>query len=193
MVENSDDLSKFIESQSADEKQAIEALFPLLYDELHRLAEACIRNERSDHTLQATGLIHEAWMRMVPSSKNEDSPSRELSRQHFMARAAVVMRHILVNQAKAKNRLKRGGGTHQLAVSEIAAEFDGRAIDLVALNEELEVLHKHDPRQHRIVEMRFFGGLNIAECASVLGISERSAYLDWAHARAWLRSRFEVP
>jgi len=167
-----------------------DALFPSLYDELRRLAAQVVRGERRGHTLQTTALVNEAWLKLNPIV----SPQSEvagLSREHFMARAAVVMRRILINHAKSKKRLKRGGNAHQFSIAEVSVEFHDRAIDLVALDDELQKLEQHDPRQFQIVQMRFFGGLTVEECAEVLGISVRSAFLDWAHARAWLRSRLE--
>jgi RNA polymerase sigma-70 factor, ECF subfamily len=174
-----------IELQNSDE------LFLALYDELHRLAARFIQNERPNHTLQTTALVHEAWLKLKSSvSAQPDSPPG-LSREHFMAKAAMVMRRILINHAKSAKRIKRGGGASQFSIGEVAVEFNDRAIDLVALDDELHKLEQLDPRQFRIVEMRFFGGLTVEECAGVLGISVRSAYLDWAHARAWLRARLE--
>lgn len=196
MAEKVDHFSESSEPAESDSRVdkingSVDALFPLLYDELHQLAANFLRTERAGHTLQTTALIHEVWLKLVPHSKESREAPIELSREHFMARAAVVMRHVLVNHAKAKRRLKRGGSETHVAISEIAAQFDDRAVDLVALNEEMEKLAKLDPRQHQIVEMRFFGGMTVDQCAAVLGISSRSAYLDWAHARAWLRSKFE--
>lgn len=174
-----------INLQNADE------LFLSLYDELHRLAARFIQDERPNHTLQTTALVHEAWLKLNSSASSQPDSLPALSREHFMAKAAVVMRRILINHAKSRNRIKRGGGARQFCVAEVAVEFNDRAIDLVALDDELQKLEQLDPRQFRIVEMRFFGGLTVEECAGILGISVRSAYLDWAHARAWLRSRLE--
>jgi RNA polymerase sigma-70 factor, ECF subfamily len=175
-----------VEIQGADE------LFLALYNELRRLASRIIQNERPNHTLQTTALVHEAWLKLNASLSSRSNSVSALSREHFMARAAVVMRRILINHAKSKKRLKRGGGAGQYSVEEVAVEFNDRAIDLLALDDELKKLEQLDPRQFRIVEMRFFGGLSVEECAKILAISVRSAYLDWAHARAWLRSRLET-
>ena len=163
-------------------------LFPLLYEELHQLAQRHMQRERGGHTLQATALVHEAWLSLMAANQQ---PTKYQTREHFMALASVAMRHILINRAKAKNADKRGGGWNQIQLDEVVEEFEGRSIDLLALNEALERLRAFDERQSRLVEMRFFGGMTMEQCATVLEISERAAYQEWAHARAWLRLQLQ--
>jgi RNA polymerase sigma factor (TIGR02999 family) len=167
---------------------AAERLFPIVYDELHRIASAYMRRERPEHTLQATALVHEAFLRLAGSPK--DSGQYE-SRRHFVATAAVAMRRILVNHAKAKAAEKRGGGQLMLGIDDIAAEFSRRSIDLMALEEALDRLAALDARQARLVELRFFGGMTFEDCAQTLGISVRTVHSEWTHARAWLRDQIE--
>jgi RNA polymerase sigma factor (TIGR02999 family) len=163
---------------------AAERLFPLVYDELHRIASAYMRRERPDHTLQATALVHEAFVRLAGGTSFE-------SHRHFVAAAAIAMRRILINHAKAKATDKRGGGEHVLALDEITAEFSRRSVDLIALEEALQRLAVLDARQARLVELRFFGGMTFEECARTLDMSVRMVHYEWAHARAWLRAQIE--
>jgi RNA polymerase sigma factor (TIGR02999 family) len=182
------DVNALLSAMAQGDCAAADRLFPIVYEELHRIASAYMRRERPEHTLQATALVHEAFLRLAGSP--EDAGHYE-SRRHFVATAAVAMRRILVNHAKAKGAEKRGGGQAVLALDEIAAEFSRRSIDLIALEEALERLAALDARQARIVEMRFFGGMTFEDCAQVLGISVRSVHYEWTHARAWLRSQIE--
>lgn len=165
---------------------AAERLFPLVYHELHRIAAAYMNRERPEHTLQATALVHEAFLRLV--GKAHDETTYE-SQRHFIATAAVAMRRILINHAKAKAAQKRGGGQGEVALEGIAAEFSRRSIDLIALEEALERLASLDARQARLVELRFFGGMTFEDCAKTLGMSLRMVHYEWAHARAWLRDQ----
>lgn len=167
---------------------AAERLFPLVYEELHRIASAYMRRERPDHTLQATALVHEAFLRLT-GSPQDAAPFDSL--RHFVATAAVAMRRILVNHAKAKGAEKRGGGQALLALDDIAAEFSRRSIDLIALEEALERLAVLDARQARLVELRFFGGMTFEDCAKTLDLSVRMVHYEWTHARAWLRDQIE--
>ncbi len=169
----------------SDELASLDELFPLLYEELHRLAERHMRLERDHHTLQTTALLHEAWISLA-SSPHENAASL-FSREHFMARASVVMRHILINHAKSRGAEKRGGSWQRVQLEEVAKDFEENSIDLLALDEALQRLKGLDELQSKLVEMRFFGGMNMEQCACVLGISERTAYQEWSYARAWLR------
>ena len=167
--------------------EAAERLFPVVYDELHRIASAFMRQERKDHTLQPTALVHEAYLRLV--GKNVATPYE--NRGHFLATAAVAMRRILINHAKAKATQKRDPGQGLRAIDGAFAAFEERAIDLLALDEALVRLAELDAIQARLVEFRFFGGMSVEECAEILGVSQRTLHYEWAHARAWLRSQLE--
>jgi len=156
-----------------------ETMLPLVYDELRRLADHYLRSERGGHTLQATALVHEAWLKLQDSGWQ--------NRAHFMGVAAMAMRRVLVNHARSHRRLKRGGGKPQLVLEETMAVFNDRAIDLVALDDALNRLAEIDAEQARIVELRFFAGLTVEETARLLDTSVRTVHRDWAMARAWLR------
>jgi RNA polymerase sigma-70 factor, ECF subfamily len=156
-------------------------LIPLVYDELHRLAHRHMRQERPDHTLQATALVHEAYVRLV------NQPQRTWqNRAHFIAVAAQVMRRILVDYARARRTSKRGSAPQRVPLEEPLLFTEEQSDDLVSLDEALERLAKFDARQSRVVELRFFGGLTTDETAEVLGISSTTVKRDWAVARAWL-------
>ena len=161
---------------------AAERLMPLVYDELRRLARQYLQRERSDHTLQATGLVHEAYLRLV-----DQSSMSWQNRAHFFAVAAQVMRRILVDHARAHRAEKRGGEREKIAFDEALAPSDEKAVDLIALDDALHDLGQFDPRQSRIVELRFFGGLTNEEIGEVLEISPRTIKREWRLAKAWLR------
>ncbi len=188
MDPDSPDVPALLSAMAQGDGAAAERLFPVVYEELHRIASAYMRGERPDHTLQATALVHEAFLRLAGSP--QDAAQYE-SRRHFVATAAVAMRRILVNHAKAKAAEKRGGAQAVLALDDIAAEFSRRSIDLIALEEALERLAALDARQARLVELRFFGGMTFEDCATTLGLSVRMVHYEWTHARAWLRDQIE--
>lgn len=167
---------------------AADSLFPIVYTELHRIAASYMKRERPGHTLQATALVHEAFLRLVGSGSQS---ARFENTRHFVASASIAMRRILVNHAKARSTEKRGGGVAVLALDDVAAEFDQRSLSLPALDEALTQLAQLDPRQARLVELRFFGGMSMEDCAQTLGTSLRTAHTEWAHARAWLRGKLE--
>ena len=156
-------------------------LVPLVYQHLHRLAAHYMRRERPNHTLQATALLNEAYIRLVSQEKTEWQ-----DRAHFFAVAAGLMREILVDYARKQNAGKRGGLMEKLPVDEILNFSPGKSRQLEDLDNALRSLEKFDPQQGRIVELRFFGGLTVEETAEVLGISERTVKRDWSLARAWL-------
>jgi RNA polymerase sigma factor (TIGR02999 family) len=164
------------------DKSALDKLTPLVYEELRRLARHYMRGERVGHTLQATGLVNEAYIRLVDL--------REMAWQnkaHFFAVAATLMRRILVDHARSRNYAKRGGSRQRLSLGK-ADQFEKQPdVDLVALDDALMTLEGMNAQQSRIVELRFFGGLTIEETAEVLGISHATVERDWAVARAWLR------
>jgi RNA polymerase sigma-70 factor, ECF subfamily len=167
---------------SGGDREALEKLLPLVYDELHRQAANYMRRERADHTLQTTALINEAYLRLVDQ--------REVnweSRRHFFAIASQSMRRILVDYAKAKSREKRGGGGFRITLDEAALGVtEAKSIDLIALDEALDRLYIKDKQQARVVELRYFSGLNLEKTAEVLKISRTTAARDWAMAKAWL-------
>ena len=174
------DVTRLLQSWSGGDKKALGELVPFVYRELRGLAAAYIRRERRDHTLQPTALVHEAYLRLVDQTQVQ-SPSRA----QFFAIAANLMRQILVNHAKHHRAAKRGGG-NKVALEEGAAVVQQRGVDFVALDEALDKLAQLDPRQSRIVELRFFGGLTEDEIAEVLGVSAITVKRDWRIARAFL-------
>jgi RNA polymerase sigma factor (TIGR02999 family) len=174
------DVTRLLQSWSGGDKEALGELLPQVYRELRGLAAAYLRRERRDHTLQPTALVHEAYLRLVDQTQVE-SPSRA----QFFAIAANLMRQILVNHARDHRAAKRGGG-NKVTLEEGAAVVQQRGVDLIALDETLDKLAQLDPRQSRIVELRFFGGLTEDEIAEVLGVSAITVKRDWRIARAWL-------
>jgi RNA polymerase sigma factor (TIGR02999 family) len=174
------DVTRLLQSWSDGDKGALGELVPLVYRELRSLAAAYIRRERRDHTLQPTSLVHEAYLRLVDQTRVA-SPSRS----QFFAIAANLMRQILVNHAKHRGAAKRGGG-NKVALEEGSAAVQQRGVDLIALDVALDKLARLDPRQGRIVELRFFGGLTEDEIAEVLGVSAITVKRDWRIARAEL-------
>jgi RNA polymerase sigma factor (TIGR02999 family) len=162
------------------DQESLNVLLPLVYGELRRLAQHHLRGERSDHTLQSTALVHEAYLRLV-----KPGSWRFESRSHFFALASQLMREILVDHARIRSAAKRDGGS-RLTLDE-AAELSGpKGVDLLALDDALNQLSRMSPRQGRIVELRFFGGLSIEETAEFLRISSATVEREWAVARAWL-------
>ena len=154
---------------------------PLVYAELRRLASAYLRRERPDHTLQSTALVHEAFLKLVNQREVEWR-----SRAHFYGIAAQMIRRILVDYARSHHAEKRGAGAVKLSLDEALAVPESTELDLVGLNEALEQLAKMDPRQNRIVELRFFAGLSIEETAEVMQLSPATIKREWNSARAWL-------
>lgn len=163
------------------DKEALEQLTPLVYGELRRLAGRYLRKERPDHTLQATALVHEAYIRLI-DQKNV----RWQNRAHFFGVAAQMIRRILVDHARSRHAAKRGAMAPKLSLDEAIALPDKKEFDLVALDDALNSLAKIDPQQARIVELRFFTGLTVEETAEVLDISPATVKRDWVTAKAWL-------
>lgn len=170
---------------SGGNRSAPEQLLPLVYDELRKLAHGYLQNERADHSLQATALVHEAYIRLV----DWQTVSWQ-NRAHFFAVAAGVMRKILVDHARAKQAQKRDGG-QKLELGEAVGLAAEREIDLIALDEALKNLAEFDDVQARLVEMRFFGGLTIEETAHTLGVSPATVKREWTMAKAWLYQRIK--
>jgi RNA polymerase sigma factor (TIGR02999 family) len=175
------DVTQVLRELSAGDDAAPAKLLPLVYDELRKLAQAYLRDERSDHTLQATALVHEAYIRLV----DWEHVSWE-NRAHFFALSAQVMRRILVDHAREKNAQKRGGGLTKLSLDDAISFPQQREVDLVALDDALRQLESMDDTQGKIVAMRFFGGLTIEETATALGISAATVNREWRLAKAWL-------
>jgi len=166
---------------SLGDRAAMDQLFPLVYDQLRRMASSSLRRERPDHTLGTTGLVHEAYLRLVDQTR-----VGWRDRAHFYAVAALAMRRILVDYARRHRRAKRGGGQRPVSLDEGAVSLDERAENIVALDEALTRLAELNPRLSRIVECRFFGGLTEEEIAEALGVTTRTVKRDWAKARGWL-------
>jgi len=154
---------------------------PLVYKELRKLAHHYLRQERSDHTLQSTALVHEAYMRLAGQN-----PPEWQNRAHFFGIAAHIMRQILVEHARGRAAAKRGGGATRLALDESLAGTKSADVDLIALDKALDNLTKLDVQQSRIVELRYFAGLTIEDTSEVLGISPATVKREWVTARAWL-------
>jgi RNA polymerase sigma factor (TIGR02999 family) len=160
----------------------VSSLMPLVYDELRRIAAGYIRGERPGQTLQATALVNEAFLRLAA-----ERPRQFANRQHFVAIAALSMRQILVQRARARKAAKRGGAPDRITLDESLASAEPPGIDVLALDEALTRLAALDPEQARIVELRYFGGLTIEEIAAVVGASPATVKRQWAMARAWLK------
>jgi RNA polymerase sigma factor (TIGR02999 family) len=156
-------------------------LVALAYHELRRIAARYLRGEHPDHTLQPTALVHEAYMRLM-----EQADIQWESEEHFIGVAAMMMRRILVNHAQSHNRQKRGGGACRVAFDETDLSLNSGGIDLIELDEALEKLSRDHAQEGQIVELRFFGGLSIAETARVLNLSDSTVERDWKFARTWL-------
>ena len=163
--------------------QVLDHLMPVVYDELRRQASRFLRKERAGHTLQTTALIHEAYLKLIDQRNVEWQ-----NRAHFFGIASTAMRRILVDYARERHREKRGGAAENLPIDEaLQISSKEKSIDLVALDEALTRLAKLDPRQARIVELRYFSGLDTDETAEVLGVSNATVRRDWTFAKAWLR------
>ena len=161
--------------------RSLEAMLPQIYEELRHLAAGYLRNERTDHTLQPTALVHEAYLRLLGQHSVDWQ-----NRAHLLAISARIMRRILLKHAEARGAAKRGGGVTSLSLDAALDVFDQRDINASALNSLLCELDTLDPRQGQIVELRFFGGLNVEETAEVLGISPATVKREWAVAKLWL-------
>lgn len=175
------EITRLLTQLRRGQTEAATALVPLVYRELHRLAAAYMRRERPDRTLQPTALVNEVYMRLV-QHRNIDWRNRA----HFFGVAAGSMRRILVDHARAHRAQRRGGSSQKLELNESILFSEAQSDDLIALDEALNRLETWDPRQSRIVDMLFFGGLTQEEAAEVLGISVRTVKRDWSVARAWL-------
>jgi RNA polymerase sigma factor (TIGR02999 family) len=176
------DVSRILSAIEQGDPHAAEQLLPLVYDELHKLAARRMAQEKPGQTLQATALVHEAYLRLVDVNKAQHWNSRG----HFFAAAAEAMRRILVERARRKKSVKAGGGHQRVELADVATG-DGPGDDLLLLHEALDKLEKKDKRKADLVKLRFFAGLTNEQAARVLGVSTSTADNDWAYARAWLR------
>jgi RNA polymerase sigma factor (TIGR02999 family) len=176
-------VTQILEQIETGDPAAAEQLLPLIYEELRRLAAAKLGHEKPGQTLQATALVHEAYLRLVDVEKAQHWNGRG----HFFAAAAEAMRRILVDSARRKAGEKRGGNLERVELNEGQLAAAGRSIDLIALDEALERLAERDPRKAELVKLRFFAGLSIRQAADALGISDSTADADWAYAKSWLR------
>ncbi len=183
MAENTPDITRLLQEWSDGRRDALDAIVPLVYDELRRQAHHYLRRERREHTLQTTALVNEAYLKLV-----EQNRVVWQNRAHFFGIAANLMRRILVDYAKTKHRKKRGGEAENLPLEEAfyVAAAEDEDVDLMALDKALNDLAELDAQQARIVELRFFSGLSIAETAEVLRISPATVKRDWNMAKAWL-------
>ena len=189
------DVTALLRAWARGERAALDELLPLVYGELRRQAARCLRAQPSGHTLQPTALVHEAYLRLVDrGSTGADWQDRS----HFFAVAARVMRSVLVDHARARRTAKRGGGARALtldaadAAAAVAERSSDPGVDVELLDEALTRLAALDPRQARVVELRYFGGLSIAEVAEALGVSHATVEREWKTARLWLRRELQA-
>jgi RNA polymerase sigma factor (TIGR02999 family) len=175
------DITGLLLAWSRGDQQAFEQLVPLVYDELRRIARRYIEREPQDHALQATALVHEAYLRLIDASRVQWQ-----NRAHFYAVCANLMRRILVDYARSHNYLKRGGKARHVPLDGEALLSPERSPDLITLDEALERLAGVDARKSRVVELRFFGGLTVDETAEVMQLSPRTVHSDWGFAKSWL-------
>ena len=178
------DVTGLLLSWRQGDAAALDRLVPLVYDELRRVARRHLRGERPGHALQATALVHEVYLRLVDVDRMTLT-----SRSHFFGVAASLMRQILVDHARRQRADKRGGGVTMLSLDEVSPAAQATSVDVLALDQALDVLSSLDGRQCRVVELRFFAGLNIDEAADALGISPATVEREWALAKAWLFRR----
>jgi RNA polymerase sigma factor (TIGR02999 family) len=180
------EISLILKDWSGGKQESADVLLSLVYDELRRIARQYLRRERSDHTLQPTALVHEAYLKLI-----DISDVSWQDRAHFFAVASNVMRHILVDHARARATDKRGGEAPRIALEDAVSLSNERDIDLLALDEAMKQLAAFDEQQSKIVELRFFGGLTIEEAAHILGISPATIKREWTMAKAWLFGRMK--
>lgn len=175
------EITQLLAEWSEGNQAALDQLYPLVYNELRRLAHGYLRRERKGHTLQTTALINEAYLRLV-----DQKHVHWANRSHFFGISAQIMRRILIDHARRYDYAKRGGGAQRISLDEAAIVAKQRGQTLLLLDEALKSLAKIDPRRSQVVELRYFGGLNNEEIAGVLKISENTVTRDWIMARAWL-------
>ena len=180
------DVTQILSKIEQGDPAAAEQLLPIVYDELRKLAKARMANERSDHTLQATGLVHEAYLRLVDAEASKDWDSRG----HFFAAAAEAMRRILVESARRRQSLKHGGDRQRVEIADdLAQTIGGDPGDLIDFNEALVQLETEDPQAAEFVKLRLFAGLSVSEVGRMLGVPSSTAHDNWEYARAWFTCR----
>jgi RNA polymerase sigma factor (TIGR02999 family) len=182
MKDGSENLTQLLLAWSRGDDAARDELIPLVYDKLRRIARRQLRSERASHTLESTELINEAYLKLV------EQPISWESRAHFFGIAARLMRQLLVDYARSRQRFKRGGDLQRISITAAGRIAQYEAVDLLPLDEALKTLTEVDPQRGRIVELRFFGGLTIEETAHVMGISTPTVERGWRAARAWLQT-----
>jgi RNA polymerase sigma factor (TIGR02999 family) len=175
------EVTRILSAMERGETHAAEELLPLVYDELRRLAQWEMSREMPGQTLQATALVHEAWLRLVGSGDSSWE-----NRRHFFGSAAEAMRRILIDIARRKQAVRHGGGLHRTELDDLRLVAGAPDEELLSVHEALDALAAHDARKAELVKLRYFTGLTLEEAATVLGLSERTAKRDWAYARAWL-------
>ena len=175
------DVTSLLNKLAEGDQEVAAQLVPLIYDELHRLAACRLRHERPGHTLQATALVHEAYMKLTAQRS-----ARWQNRAQFFGVASQLMRHILVDYARTQQRIRRGGKQQKVSLENALLVSPDRTEELLAVNESLSRLEKLDFRQARIVELRYFGGLTVDEAAGILGVSSKTVKREWKIAKAWL-------
>ncbi|MFV0387729.1 MAG: sigma-70 family RNA polymerase sigma factor [Pyrinomonadaceae bacterium] len=176
-------VTKLLIKAQAGDRDSLDALLPIVYNELRLIARSKLRSERSNHTLQATALVHEAYMRLLEQTEVDWE-----NRLHFFSIAAEMMRRVLVNYAIQRNAEKRGAGATLVELDEAVSYSEHKEFDVIALDETLKQLAAFDEKQAKIVELRFFGGLTIEETAEILKISESTVKREWRTAKAWLKA-----
>lgn len=174
-------VTQLLREWSAGDREAFDQLVPLVHTELRRLARRCMARERADHTLQTSALINEAYLRLVDQHGVDWK-----DRAHFFAVAGQVMRHVLVDYARRRVYVKRGGGAVRVSLSDAVPATSERAAELLALDEALDALATYDSRKSRVIELRFFSGLTVEETAEVLGVAPITVMREWRAAKAWL-------
>ncbi|MCC6587520.1 MAG: sigma-70 family RNA polymerase sigma factor [Bryobacterales bacterium] len=177
----SGELTQLLVDYSNGKREALDVLTPMVYKELRNLAARYLRRERSDHTLQSTALVHEAYLRLIDQNQVQWQ-----NRAHFFGVAAQMIRRILVDHARTRHAQKRGGNAQKLSLDEAIGLPEQRDLDIIALDDALKLLAELDPQQSKVIELRFFGGLSIEETAEALGISPATVKREWVTARAWL-------
>ena len=182
MTENSQNVTVLLAKWGQGDREALDALTPLVYNELRKLAKSYLRRERVGHTLEGTALVHEAYLRLI-----DQREVKWRNRNHFFALAAELIRRILVDHARARIATKRGGSHVKLSLDEAITPTDEKDLDLLALNDALDALARTDAQQSRVVELRYFAGLTIEETADVLQISTATVKRDWVMAKAFLK------
>jgi RNA polymerase sigma factor (TIGR02999 family) len=194
-LRNMTDVTRLLEAIQQGQPQAADALLPLVYDELRKLAAAKLVQEKPGQTLQATALVHEAYLRLVGDREKGKADQFWNGRGHFFAAAAEAMRRILIEQARRKRALKAGGERQRLdaeQIAELADEPSTEALDILALDEALKKLERKNPRQAELIKLRYFAGLTLQEAADAMGLAVSTVSADWVYAKSWLRLEMQA-